>query len=121
MKYEWLDEYLLSFKGAHKDFKAEWNWTRYLIRDKMFAAFCYNDETKKLTYITLKCEPIKAEFLRSQYKDIIPGYYMNKVHWNSIAPDGDVPDELMREMAAEAYRLILGGFSKKVQTEIAGE
>lgn len=43
---------------------------------------------------------------------------MNKVHWNSVKPDGQVPDALMRQMLDEAYGLILGSFSKKKQAEI---
>ena len=38
MKYDWLDEYLLSKKGVAKDFKIEWNWVRYQIGGKLFAA-----------------------------------------------------------------------------------
>ena len=59
--------------------------------------------------------PAEGDFLRRQYEDIIPGYYMNKVHWNSIKADGNVPDALLREMLEKSYRLVLGGFSKKKQ------
>ena len=50
---------------------------------KMFAALCFDDNNKE-SLITLKLEPVEGDFLRQQYKDIIPGYYMNKVHWNSV-------------------------------------
>lgn len=120
MKYEWIDEYLLSKKGVTKDFKEEWNWIRYLIGGKMFAAVCLDDESNQPYYITLKLEPMEGEFLRQQYPDIIPGYYMNKVHWNSINPDGAVPDELMREMLDKSYSLVLHGLTKKLQKEILG-
>lgn len=65
--------------------------------------------------ITCKLDPAEGDFLRRQYKDIIPGYYMNKVHWNSVKADGNVPDALLREMLEKSYRLVLGGFSKKKQ------
>lgn len=118
MKYDWTDEYFLSLKGASKDFKAEWNWTRYLIRDKMFGALCFDGE--KPVYLTLKCEPTEAEFLRAQYSDIIAGYYMNKTHWISIKVDGSVPNELVKDLILKSYTLVLSGFSKKAQAEIAG-
>lgn len=89
MKYEWIDEFLLAKKGVNKDLKKEWKWIRYRIEDKMFAAICL-DEQSKPYYITLKLDPVEGDFLRQQYEDIIPGYYMNKVHWNSIKPDGNV-------------------------------
>ncbi len=119
MKYDWTDECFLSQKGASKDFKAEWGWTRYLIHEKMFGAVCYdNGDRTKPVYLTLKCEPNESEFLRTQYSDIIPGYYMNKEHWISIKVNGDVPNELVRELIIKSYLLVLKGFSKKAQAEI---
>jgi len=117
MKYNWIDEYLLGKAGVNKDFKAEWNWIRYKIDDKMFAAICL-DSSDKPHYITLKLEPSEGEFLRQQYEDIIPGYYMNKVHWNSVKADGNVPDNLLKDMLDKSYQLVLNGFSKKKQREI---
>lgn len=117
MKYDWLDEYLLSKKGVTKDFKMEWNWIRYQIGDKLFVAVCLNKQNNP-HYITLKLKPEEGEFLRQQYSDIIPGYYMNKVHWNSVNADGEVPDDLLKEMLDKSYQLVLSGFSKKKQIEI---
>lgn len=118
MKYPWIDEELLKKPGVTKDLKVEWNWIRYQIGDKMFAAICLDDATGKPVYITLKLDPAEGEFFRQQYEDVIPGYYMNKVHWNSIKADGIVPDDLLREMLEKSYRLVLGGFSKKKQKEL---
>ena len=114
MRYGWLDEYLLEKPGVSKDFKAEWNWYRYQLCDKLFAALCMDDKTSVAVYITLKLDPAEGEFLRRQYPDIIPGYYMNKQHWNSIKADGEVPDK--------SYQLVLKSLSKKKQAELlAGE
>lgn len=117
MRYTWLDEFLMSKKGVTKDFKEEWNWIRYMIGGKMFVAVCLGENDEPY-YITLKLEPSEGDFLRSQYEDIIPGYYMNKVHWNSVKPDGEVPDELLKDLLDKSYALVLGGFSKKRQQEI---
>ena len=119
MKYNWIDEFLLSKAGVTKDLQPEWNWIRYKIEDKMFAAVCLNAEDKP-KYITLKLEPNEGDFLRKQYEDIIPGYYMNKVHWNSVEADGNVSDDLLKEMLEKSYNLVLAGFSKKKQKEILG-
>ena len=118
MKYAWIDEYLLAKPSVTKDLQAEWNWIRYQIGGKMFAAVCLDDATGKAVYITLKLDPAEGEFLREQYEDIIPGYYMNKVHWNSVKAEGTVPDELLKEMLEKSYQLVLGGFSKKKQKEL---
>lgn len=120
MRYDWIDEFLLQKKGVTKDLQADWNWIRYHIGGKMFAAVCLNEQNEPY-YITLKLEPSEGDFLRSQYEDIIPGYYMNKIHWNSVKPDGQVPDELLKDMLDKSYQLVLGGFSKKKQQELLGE
>ena len=117
MKYPWIDQYLLDKPGVTKDFKQEWNWVRYMIADKLFCAICLNDAGIPY-YITLKLQPAEGELLRQQYDDIIPGFYMNKQHWNSVKPDGEVPEELMRYMLDQSYSLILNNFSKKKQQEI---
>jgi len=117
MRYPWMDEYLLAKRGVTKDFQADWNWIRYHVGGKMFAAICLN-EAGMSVYITLKLEPFEGEFWRGQYADVLPGYYMNKVHWNSIRPDGEVPDDILRDMLDKSYALVLGGISKKKQREI---
>lgn len=120
MKYTWLDGYLLSKPGAARDLQADWNWIRYSIGGKMFAAVCLDGENKPY-YITLKLEPAEGDLLRQQYQDILPGYYMNKLHWNSIKADGEVPDDLLKTLLDKSYTLVLGGFSRKKQAELLKE
>ncbi|MHB8064200.1 MAG: MmcQ/YjbR family DNA-binding protein, partial [Ruminiclostridium sp.] len=115
----WLDEYLLSKTGVSKDFKVEWQWHRYLIKEKMFGAICADKVGKPI--VTVKCEPMVGELLRSQYTDIVPGYYMSKEHWNSVYLEGEVPDEVLKKMIDMSYTLVFNSFSKKLQIEILGE
>ena len=119
MNYPWADEYLLKKTAVQKDFKEEWGWYRYQIGDKMFAAVCL-DEAGKPYYITLKLAPANGDFYRQQYPDVLPGYYMNKVHWNSVRADGQVPDDVLKDMLDEAYLIVLHSFSKKKQSELMG-
>jgi len=119
MKYEWLDEHLLNKPGVHKDYKVEWSMIRYMVRGKMFVTQGGDNHGKPI--LTLKLRPEHGAVLRQQYKDIIPGYYMNKEHWNSIYLEGDVPDDVVRQMADEAYELIFAGLTKSAQKEILGE
>lgn len=116
MKYEWLDQYCLSKKCAEKDFKIEWDAMRYLIKGKMFAL--KGGDKNKESIITLKCNPEFGKALREKYEHIIPGYYMNKEHWNSVYLEGNVPDEVLKEMIDMSYELVLNSFSKKLQKEI---
>ncbi|OEH87008.1 DNA-binding protein [Desulfuribacillus stibiiarsenatis] len=116
MKYEWMDEYFLSKKGALKDFKEEWGATRYLIGGKMFGLQGTDNTNREV--ITVKCEPLFGQLLRDQHANIIPGYYMNKEHWNSVYLDGEVPDDVLKQMIDMSYGLILKSLSKKMQKEI---
>ena len=67
--YPWLDGYLLSKPGAERDFKVEWQWERYLVRGKMFAAVCTPGPEHKphagQTMVILKCDPRLAEAFRA--------------------------------------------------------
>ena len=78
------------------------------------------DDDDKPYYVNVKLDPAEGEFLRAQYKDIIPGYYSDKRCWNSILADGEVPDELVRALLDKSYFLVLHGFSGKKQREIVG-
>ncbi len=118
LKYGWLDEYLMSKPGVTRNIQTDWNWIRYCIEDKMFAAICMDWDNVPV-YITLKLDPMEGDFLRCQYEDIIPGYYMNKTHWNSVKAGGNINDDLLKDMLDKSYGLVLGSFSKKKQREIA--
>ena len=120
MKYSWIDTELLQKPGVTKDLQAEWNWIRYHIGGKMFAAVCLDDATGKPVYITCKLDPAEGDFLRRQYEDIIPGYYMNKVHWNSLLLNkiDAVTEQLVMEMIDSSYDTILKSLPKKKQKEI---
>ncbi|PKK96194.1 MAG: DNA-binding protein, partial [Tenericutes bacterium HGW-Tenericutes-3] len=52
---------------------------------------------------------------------IKPGYYLNKMHWNSINLNGNIPDGLIKELIDQSYALIFGSFSKKIQQEILND
>ena len=121
-KYPWLDEYLLSKPGATRDFKVEWQWERYLVQDKMFAAVCTPDPKYAphagRTMVILKCDPLLAEAFRAQYPDVVPGFYSDKRTWNSVYLDGAVPDQVLKDMCDMSYRLVTSKLTKKLQREL---
>lgn len=121
-RYQWLDEYLQNKPGVSKDYKAEWEWFRYLVQGKMFAAVCTPGEEHPTyagrTMVMLKCDPQLAELFRAQYPDVIPGFYCNKTHWNSVYLDGQVPEETLRGMCDMSYNLVCASLPKKVQRQL---
>lgn len=117
MNYPWIDEYLLAKPGVTRDLQSDWNWIRYQIGGKLFAAICLDGENNPY-YITFKLVPAEGDLYRQQYEDMLPGYYMNKIHWNSVKADGTVPDDLLKFFLDKSYGLVLGSFSKKKQVEL---
>lgn len=127
MKYEWLDEYLLSKPGVVKDYKIEWDWHRYIVGSKMFAAtMCPSDKHNPMyagkELINLKSEPMLSEILRENHPQyILPGFYSDKLSWNSIDLGGDVPDDKLKQIIDDSYRLVFAKLTKKLQKDISGE
>lgn len=121
-KYEWLDAYLLAKTGAVKDYKLEWQWWRYQVGGKLFAATCQPGPKHKgydcRELLTLKCDPLRSELLRAEFPDIIPGFYCDKRHWISVFLDGDVPEDVLRDLCDCSYRLVFGKLTKKLQREL---
>ena len=63
--------------------------------------------------INVKCDPERAEQLREQYPEtVLPGYHCNKRHWNTLRPDRDLPDHLLREWILDSYWLVVAGLPR---------
>ena len=116
MPYQWISEYCLSKKGAIEDYQPEWEAMRYMVENKMFVM--QGEDNKGNPILTVKLDPEQGAAFRRDYEDIIPGYYMNKQHWNSILLYGRVPDDLIKEMIDESYFLVFSKLPKKVQQRI---
>ena len=118
MDFNWIEEYCLSKNGTAKDYKEEWDAVRFQIGDKMYAML---GEMKGEPVFTLKLTHEYGETLRRIYSGIIiPGYYMNKVHWNSLLLNkiDAVTEQLVMEMIDSSYDTILKSLPKKKQKEI---
>ena len=62
-----------------------------------------------------KCEPERALELREAYASIVPGYHMNKAHWNTVILDGSVPIALARELIDHSYELVTAKSNRKAK------
>ena len=71
--------------------------------------------------ISLKCEPLLAIEYRNNYSGIIPGYHLNKKHWNTIELDAKISDEFMTNMINMSYELVFNSLSKKIKREIESQ
>lgn len=121
-QFNWLDAYLRAKPGAEYDYKEEWQWHRYQVRGKLFAALC-EPEFKYQTYgghplINLKCDPRLSELLQAEHPEILPGFYSDKRHWIAVLLDGNLPEETLRQLCDASYDLVTGKLPKKVQREL---
>lgn len=89
----------------------------FRVAGKMFALAPIN----VFDTVNLKCDPERAIELRDRYEGIIPGFHMNKQHWNTIDVTGSVPQKLILELVDHSYDLVRASLPKKVREELQGQ
>ncbi|MCG6188762.1 MmcQ/YjbR family DNA-binding protein [Maribellus maritimus] len=114
MNIEELREYCLSLKGVSEEFPFGETTLVFKVGGKMF---CLTSLEGDLS-ISVKNDPEKNIELREEYPAIIPGYHMNKKHWNTISVDGSISDDMIKNFVDESYDLIVMGLTRKQQQEI---
>lgn len=97
-------DYCLALPGAYLDypFDDKTPALRHSGNQKIFALFTRKAD---ISMLNLKCEPMQADFWRGVHRDVIPGYHMNKSHWNSILLVGNIPDADLHAMICDSHRL----------------
>lgn len=99
------EEYCLEKPHAQEDYPFGPDAAVFKVNGKMFAL---TQPPGKPTRINLKCEPMLALKLRQRYPDkVIPGYHMNKTHWNTVVLDGSLPETEIRKMIDHSYELVV--------------
>lgn len=109
MNYQQARKYLLSHPEAWEDFPFGPETAVIKIKNKMFATLGeYQGEPRA----NLKCEPNEALLLRDFFNAVLPGYHMNKRHWNTVILDGDVPRGEIERMMDRSYGLVVKSLTK---------
>lgn len=114
MTITFFREYCLSKPGTSEDTPFDENTLCFKVGGKIFAII----DIELFESVNLKCDPEKAVELREQYPGIVPGYHMNKKHWNTVKFDGSVSDKLILELVDHSYDLILDGLPMKTKESI---
>lgn len=111
-----LIDLCLSFAEAYEDHPFDalakgnrWTAMRHTGNKKCFALI---SELDGRLCVNLKCDPLKADFLRQAFRDVRPGFHMNKTHWNTVFPGGDVPEAALVRMIGHSYDLTQAGRRK---------
>ena len=109
MTHKELETYLLSFENTWLDFPFGEGTSVYKVGNpetkegKLFAIIA--DGTDPLR-VSLKCDPNLALNLREKYETVVPGYHLNKKHWNTIICTGQIPEDELHDFARLSYNLV---------------
>jgi predicted DNA-binding protein (MmcQ/YjbR family) len=99
-----LRRFCLSFPGAVETFPFNAETSVFKVGGKMFALSRLADRPLK---VSVKCEPLLAEELRDAHPAVLPGYHLNKRHWNTVIIDGSLPQGTVKEMIEDSYDLVV--------------
>jgi predicted DNA-binding protein (MmcQ/YjbR family) len=108
-----LRDHCLSFVGAEETFPFGPEVSVFKVAGKMFALSQLEADSLR---VSLKCEPQLAEALRETHAAVIPGYHLNKRHWNTVILDGSLPDEAVRDMIEDSYDLVVSKLPRARRT-----
>ena len=115
MNLEVIRKYCFKKKGVWEDFPFDDVTMVMKVGSKMFTLISLDKQPLRMN---LKCDPFVAQGLRVKYKAVIPGYYMNKEHWNTIILDGSIPDKVVFGMINDSYELVFKGLKKSEKERI---
>jgi predicted DNA-binding protein (MmcQ/YjbR family) len=115
MDIESIRKHCLKKPGVTEDFPFGENTLVFRVMKKMFLLASIDEIPLR---INLKCDPEKAMELRERHDSVIPGYHMNKKHWNTIFIDGNLRGELLLEWIDHSYDLVVSGLKKSDKAKL---
>ncbi len=114
MNIEELRDYCLSLPGTTEGFPFGEQTLVFKVKGKVFLLTSLDTE---IVQFNVKCDPEKAQELREQYDCVLPGYHMNKKHWNTILANGSVSNETLKSWIQDSYTLVVATLPAKVRAE----
>lgn len=114
MNIEELRDYCIAKPGVTEEFPFDETTLVFKVMGKMFVFTNLEGDWK----LNLKCDPEWAMELREQYPAVQPGYYMNKMMWNSVVMDGSLKSQLVLEMVDHSYQQVVNKLPKKLKEEL---
>ncbi|RSS79006.1 MmcQ/YjbR family DNA-binding protein [Streptomyces sp. WAC06614] len=103
-----LRAFCLSFNAAVEEFPFNPETSVFKVLGKMFALSALDATPLS---VNLKCDPEEALRLRAEHPAIVPGWHMNKRHWNTVTVAG-LPDRMVRELVEDSYDLVVAGLPR---------
>ncbi len=114
MNIEELREYCLSLPHVKEDMPFDEETLVFKVGGKMFCFASLEGNLK----MNLKCDPDEAIEMRETFVSVLPGFHMNKRHWNTVLIDGSVSDSLLKVWVLNSYKLVIAKLTKAVRAEL---
>ena len=105
MNHKTVEDYILSMPNAVREYPFGEGVAVYKVGGKMFALI---SEGKMPVKLSLKCDPELSKVLREKYESVMPGYHLNKKHWNTIVLTGQLSWEEVQDLIRHSYQLVGG-------------
>ena len=114
MNIESFREYCISKKGVTEEFPFDSQTLVFKVVGKMFSL----TDIDLFKSVNLKCDPEWSMELREDYNSIIPGFHMNKKHWNTVIIDGSLADSFIKKLIDHSYELVVAKLPKLLKAEL---
>jgi predicted DNA-binding protein (MmcQ/YjbR family) len=109
MDHKTLEDFILSMPNSRLDYPFGEGTGVYKVpvngEEKLFAIIAEGTHPLRLS---LKCDPLLAELLREKYETVLPGYHLNKKHWNTVLLTGQLPWDEVQGLITLSYNLVTG-------------
>ncbi len=118
MNIEEIRVFCLSFKGVEEGFPFDNNTLVFKVGGKIFLLLALNASPIQFN---VKCEPELAIKLREKYPFVLPGYHMNKRHWNTIVCDDTTSKKLIFEWIKNSHNLVFETLPKSLKLTLENQ
>lgn len=105
MNHKSVEDYILEMPNSVREYPFGEEVAVYKVKDKMFALIAEGSNPVRLS---LKCDPLLSKDLRAKYESVMPGYHLNKKHWNTMVLSGQLPWEEIQGFIRLSYDLVTG-------------
>ena len=109
MNVEQIREYCLKKEGVTEEFPFDEETLVFKVIGKIFLLVSLDSIPLQFNF---KCNPEVAIEIREKYESVVPGYHMNKKHWNTVIIDGSVSEKMILDWIEDSYGLVVAGLKK---------